>query len=159
MQIPNPDLDFWNFDPKIGFWANLGRKSQSCPFFLKIGTHGILTMVILIPTSVFWISDPKSIFGQMWTKKVKFVQFGWKLVHRVSRHVDCYSDISFLNCQPWIYFLGKFGLKKSKMFVSPENWHTRTCTRSISKMLILLSVLVFSNFKTKSWGCWFLFWD
>ena len=23
----------WNFDPKIHFWANLGRKSQSCSFF------------------------------------------------------------------------------------------------------------------------------
>ena len=35
--IPNPDLDFWNFDPKTHFWANLGPKSQSCPFCLKIG--------------------------------------------------------------------------------------------------------------------------
>ena len=83
--IPNPDLDFWNSDPKIHFWANLGRKSQSCPFFLKIGMHGILTMLILIPTLVFWISDPKSIFGQIWAKKVKVVQFGWKLAQRVSR--------------------------------------------------------------------------
>ena len=30
--ILNPDLDFWNSDPKIHFWANLGQKSQSCPF-------------------------------------------------------------------------------------------------------------------------------
>ena len=27
--IPNPDLDFWNPDPKIHFWANLGPKFQS----------------------------------------------------------------------------------------------------------------------------------
>ena len=32
MLIPNPDLDFWNFDLKIHFWANEGGKSQSCPF-------------------------------------------------------------------------------------------------------------------------------
>ena len=83
--ISNPDLDFWNSDSKIHFWVNLDRKSQSCPFFLKIGTHGILTMLILIPTLVFWISDAKSIFGQIWGKKVKVVQFGWTLVHRVSR--------------------------------------------------------------------------
>ena len=83
--IPNPDLDFWNSDPKIHFWANLDRKSQSCLFFLKIGAHSILTMLILVPTLVFWISDPKSIFGQIWAKKVKVVQFGWKLAHRVSQ--------------------------------------------------------------------------
>ena len=53
--------------------------------------------------------------------------------------------------------LGKFGLKKSKLFVLPENWHTRTCTHNISKMLILISILVFLSFKPKSWGCWFLF--
>ena len=51
--IPNPDLDFWNFDPKIHFWANLGPKIQSCPFCLKIGTHVISRMLILIPTLVF----------------------------------------------------------------------------------------------------------
>ena len=43
--------------------------------------------------------------------------------------------------------LGKFGPKKSKLFVLSENWHTRTCTQSISKMLILISILVFPNFK------------
>ena len=91
---PNPDLNFWNSDPKIYFWANLdpkiqscsfGRKSQSCLFFLKIGTHVIFMMLILIPTLVFRISNPKSIFGKIWIKKVKVVQFSWKLAHRVSR--------------------------------------------------------------------------
>ena len=67
--IPNPDFDFWNFDPKIPFWANLDQKSQSCPFCLKIGTHGILRMLILTPTFVFWISNPNFLFGQMWSKK------------------------------------------------------------------------------------------
>ena len=51
-------------------------------------------------------------------------------------------------------FLGKFGLKKSKLFVLPENWHTHTHTHTythgISKMLILISILIFSNFKPKS---------
>ena len=64
-------LRFLKFWPKIHFWANLGWKSQSCPFSLKIGMHGILMMLILIPTLVFWISDPNSIFGKIWTKKVK----------------------------------------------------------------------------------------
>ena len=53
MLIPNPDLDFRNFDPKIHFWANLGPKIQSCPFCLEIGTHGISRMLILAATLVF----------------------------------------------------------------------------------------------------------
>ena len=61
--IPNPDLDFWNFDPKIKFWANLGPKSQSCSFCLKICTHGISKMVILIPALVFVISNSNFLFG------------------------------------------------------------------------------------------------
>ena len=34
VQIPNPYLDFWNSDPKILFWANLGWKSQSFSWIL-----------------------------------------------------------------------------------------------------------------------------
>ena len=64
MQIPNPDLEFWNSDFKIYFWANFGRKSQSCLFFLKIVMHGILTMLIFIPKLVFWIANPKFILGK-----------------------------------------------------------------------------------------------
>ena len=48
------------------FWANFSRKSQSCLFCPKIGTHGIWWMLLSIPTLVFWISNPKSIFGQTW---------------------------------------------------------------------------------------------
>ena len=47
--IPNPDLDFWNSDPKIHFWANLGPKIQSCPFCLKIGAQSISRMLIPNP--------------------------------------------------------------------------------------------------------------
>ena len=75
MLILNPDLDFWNFDPKIHFWANLGPKIQSCLFWLKIGTHDISRMLILIPTLVLWISDFKFLFRQIWTKKIKVVRF------------------------------------------------------------------------------------
>ena len=81
MLIPNPELSFWNFDTKIYFWANFGQRSQSCLFCLKIGTHCILRMLILIPTLVFWISNSNFIFGQIWAKKVKVVCFNWKLAH------------------------------------------------------------------------------
>ena len=39
MLILNLDLDFSNSDPKIHFSANLGSKTQVCPFCLKIGGH------------------------------------------------------------------------------------------------------------------------
>ena len=47
------NISFLDFLPKIHFWGNLGQKSQSCPFGLKIGTHGISRMLILISTLVF----------------------------------------------------------------------------------------------------------
>ena len=84
LEVSNPDLDFWNSDPKIHFWANLGPKIQSCPFCLKIGAPSISRMLILIPTLVFWISNPNFLFGQIWAKKVKVVRFNWKLTHMVS---------------------------------------------------------------------------
>ena len=83
--IPNLDLDFWNFDSKIHFWANLGPKIKSCPFCLKIGTYGISRMLVLNPTLVFWISNSNFLFWQIWAKKVKVVRFNWKLAHMISR--------------------------------------------------------------------------
>ena len=47
--IPNPELDFWNSDLKIYFWANLGPKAQSCRFSLKIGAQRISRMLIPNP--------------------------------------------------------------------------------------------------------------
>ena len=82
--IPNPDLDFWNFDPKNHFWANFDPKTKSCPFCLKIGTHGISRMLILIPTLVSWISNCNVLLGQIWAEKIKVVCFNWKLVHMIS---------------------------------------------------------------------------
>ena len=73
------------FDSKIRFWPNLGRKSQSCPFFLKIETHDISTMLILITILVFWISNHKFFFGQTSDEKFKVVRFGWKLSQMISR--------------------------------------------------------------------------
>ena len=84
MLIPNPDLDFWNSDPKIHFWANLSPKIQSYPFCLNIGTHGISRMLILIPALVFWVSNPNFLFGQILAKKVNVVCFNWKLAHMIS---------------------------------------------------------------------------
>ena len=42
--IPNLDLDFWNSDPKIHFWANLGPRIQSYLLCMKIGANRISRM-------------------------------------------------------------------------------------------------------------------
>ena len=105
MLIPNPDLDFWNFDPKINFWANLGPKTQSCQFCLKIGTHGISRMLILIPTLVSWISNRNFLFRNFLGS------------------ADFESGLRFSKFRLQNPFLGKFGPKKSKLSVFPENWY------------------------------------
>ena len=122
-------------------------------------------MLILIPTLCLSVSNPKSFFGQISAKKFKVVHFDSELAHMVYRGCWFLFRHWFLFCSSelptLIPFLGKFGLKN---FVFPKNWHTNSThthththarTHSISKMLILISILVFSNFKPKSWGCWF----
>ena len=52
--IPNPDLDFWNSDPKIHFWANLDWKSQNFLFCLKFGTPTHTHTVSRICWFLFW---------------------------------------------------------------------------------------------------------
>ena len=115
--IPNPDLEFWNHDPKIHFWARLGQKRQSCLFCLEIGTHGISRMLLLIPTLFFWFSKPKSILGQI--SKLFVLPKNWharthtqtlrerererqRQTEREKEYledVDSYFDISFLKFQ------------------------------------------------------------
>ena len=48
-------------------WAifpNLGQKTKSCPFWLKIGTYCILEVLIPNPGLDFWNSDPKTHFWE-----------------------------------------------------------------------------------------------
>ena len=138
-------LRFWNSDPKIHFWANLGRKIQSCRFFLKTGTHDTLTMLILIPTLVFWISHPKSIFGQTLAKNVKVDCFAWKLVHMFSWGYWFLFQHWFSEFQNPNPFLGKFGPKNSKLSSLAENWRTE-CLDDVD----LLPTLLFSVSNPKS---------
>ena len=79
------NINFLNFKTQIHFWANLDRKIQSCPVWLKIGTQSVSTMLILIPTFLFSVSNPKSFSGQIWAEKFKVVHFDWKLAHMVYR--------------------------------------------------------------------------
>ena len=104
--------------------SNIGWKIQICPFGLKISIFGMFEVVIPNPDLDFGNSDPKSIFGQIWAEKVKVVRFTWKLEHMVSQ--GCWffywhKFYEFLTLNP---LLENFGLKKSKLSVLPEGWHT-----------------------------------
>ena len=83
---------------------HLGRKSHSCPFCLEISTHGSSRMLILIPTLVFWIYDPKSILGQIWAKKSKLSILSEKWHIRYLEDADSNSDIIILNFKTEIFF-------------------------------------------------------
>ena len=76
MLIRNPDLDFSNFDSKIHFWANLGGKTQNCPFCLKIGTQWYLGNADSksgLKVLKFRLQNP--FLGQIWVQKFKVARF------------------------------------------------------------------------------------
>ena len=70
-------------------WAissNLGQKIKSCPFWLKIGTHGILEVLIPNPDLDFWNSDPKIHFWANLGPKSQSCPFCLKIgAHSISR--------------------------------------------------------------------------
>ena len=136
-------LRFLKFRPQNPFFATSDRNSQSCLFCQKIDTHGISRMLNFIPTLVFWISNPKSIFGETWAKENKVVSFVWKLAHTVSweyrflfqhqfsdirnlslENADFYSDISFLKFQTKSFFFWQIWVEKVKFSTFPGTWNT-----------------------------------
>ena len=136
-------LRFLKFRPQNPFFATSDRNSQSCLFCQKIDTHDISRMLIFIPTLVFWISNPKSIFGEIWAKKNKVVRFVWKLAHTVPRecrflfqhqfsdirnlsleNADFYSDISFLKSFTKSFFFWQIWVEKVKFSTFPGTWNT-----------------------------------
>ena len=67
------------FRPQNPFLGKFGPKIQSCPFCLKIGTHGILKVLIRNLGIEFQNSDPKILFWANLGCKFKVVSFAWKL--------------------------------------------------------------------------------
>ena len=94
------NISFMNFQLKIQFWANLGKKFQICLFCLKMNTHGVWRMWILIPTLVFWISKPKSTFWQSYAQEaVNLPVLSDVVTQRISRVKNS------LGIYPWkLYF-------------------------------------------------------
>ena len=67
-------------------WAispNLGRKIKRCPFWLKIGTHGMLEILIPNPDLDFWNSDPKINFGGNLCPKIQSCLFFLNSISRI----------------------------------------------------------------------------
>ena len=60
-------------------WACNTIENKSKLFFLPENRQSILRIMILIPILVFWISNPKSIFEEIWSEKIKAICFAWKL--------------------------------------------------------------------------------
>ena len=113
--IPNPDLDFWNSDPKIHFWANLGPKIQSCPLCLKIGTHNISRMVIPNPDLDFWNFDPKIYFWANLGSKIQSCPFCLKIgTHGISKMLILIPTLVFWISNPNSLF-GQIWAKKVKV--------------------------------------------
>ena len=105
------------------FPPNLGRKIQSCLFWLKIGTHGILEVLIPKPGLNFWNSDPKINFWANLGRKSKKCSFYLKIsTHGIPRMLifipTLFSKFPTLNP-----FLGEFGPKNSKLSSLPKHLH------------------------------------
>ena len=115
--ILNLDLNFRDCDPKIDFRTNLGQKSQSSPFCLKIGTHGILEELILHPDLDFQNCNPKVHFWANLGQKRQSLVFLKISMHGILEELILNLDLDFGNCNPKIYFWGNSS-------VLPENWHT-----------------------------------
>ena len=132
--IPNPDLDFWNSDPKIHFWANLGPKIQSCLFCLKIGAYSISRMLISNPDLDFWNFNPKVHLWANLDPKTQSCLFCLKIgTHGISRMLILIPTLLFWISNPNFLF-GQIWAKKVK--VVRFNW-------KLAHMI--------------SQGCWFLF--
>ena len=119
---------FLNFQSYVHFCANLGKKSQYCLFCLKIGTHVISRMLILIQTLVFWISYSKSIFGQIWAKKYQSCSFCLKIcAHGILRILILILRLVFWNSNLNPIFQANLSRKNSTFCLE-------ACTQNILSM-------------------------
>ena len=93
-------------------WAispNFGQKIKSLPFWLKIGTHGILE--VLIPNPDLKFRSQNSFLGKFGPKKSKLSVLSENWCTEYFKDADSYSNISFLNFKIWIPFSANLGQK------------------------------------------------
>ena len=116
----NPDLDFWNSDPKIHFWTNLGPNIQSCPFCLKIGTQSISRILIPNTELGFWKFDLKIHFWANLGPKIQRCPFYLKIgAHGISSMLILIPTLVLWISNPNFLF-GQIWAKKLK--VVRFNW-------------------------------------
>ena len=120
-------------------WAicpNLVQKirKKNCPFWLKIGTHGILEVLIPNPDLDFWNSDPKIHFWANLGRKSQSCPFFLKIgTHGILKMLILIPTLVFWISDPRSIF-GQIWAKKVKVVHFDSK----------------LAHMVY-------WGCWFLF--
>ena len=109
----------------MGNFLKFSRKIQRCPFWLKIGTNGILEVLIPNPDLDFWNSNPKIHFLANFCRKSQSCPFCLKMyTHGISRIPILIPTSIFWISNHKSIFWGKYGPKKLKLSVLPENWYT-----------------------------------
>ena len=95
-----------------GISPNLGRKFQSCPFCLKIGTHAILEVLIPTPDFEFRNSDPKILFRENLGWKSQSCPFCLKTgKHDILEELILIPNLEFRTSDPKILFWANLGWK------------------------------------------------
>ena len=107
------------------FPPNLGRQIKSYPFWLKIGTHGILEGFISTKSRLWFLKfQPQNSFlSKFGSKNSKVFVLSENWCSQYLKDAVSKSGLGILKCRSQNPFLGKFWSKKSKLFVFPENWH------------------------------------
>ena len=94
---------------------NLGRKIQSCSFWLKIVTHGLLEVLILNLHLNFWKFDPKIHFWAKLGWKSQSRSFCLKIgTHDILRILILIPTLAFWISNPKSIF-GQIWVKKVKV--------------------------------------------
>ena len=130
-------LRFLKSWPQNSFLGKFGPKNSKLSVLSEnwYACYLISKKLILIPTLVFWISDPNFLFGQIWAQKVKVFGFNWKLTQWYLGSGDSESGLRFLKFRP------------QKKFIFGQIWVEKVKVGRFPRKLA----------RTASWRCWFLF--
>ena len=125
-----------------GNWAispNLDQKIKSYPFWLKIGTHGIVEVLISNSDLDFWSSYPKINFWANFGPKIQSRLFCRKIgAHSILRMQIRISYLVFWNSNPKTHFCANFGQKSQSC-----SFFLKIGMHGILTMLILIRTVAF----------------
>ena len=93
-------------------------------FWLKIGTHGMLEMLIPDPDLYFWNSNSKIDFWANLGQKSQSCSFSLKIgTHGILRILILILTLTFWISNPKSVF-GQIWAEKTKLSILSSNWHT-----------------------------------